>query len=98
MIGIYAFNGRTKITPVFLFKVLSSDSFFEYDNTYTKGAKMPRGDRKVIAKFGVILPPLPLQQSFAHKIEQIEQQKAAIQKTITDLETLLAARMQYWFD
>lgn len=87
-----------KITPVFLFKVLSSDSFFEYDNTYTKGAKMPRGDRKVIAKFGVILPPLPLQQSFAHKIEQIEQQKAAIQKTITDLETLLAARMQYWFD
>ena len=87
-----------KITPVFLFKVLSSDSFFEYDNTYTKGAKMPRGDRKVIAKFGVILPPLPLQQSFAHKIEQIEQQKAAIQKTITDLETLLAARIQYWFD
>jgi len=44
------------------------------------------------------LPPLPLQHSFAQKIEQIEQQKAAIQKTITDLETLLAARMQYWFD
>ncbi|MEZ7746861.1 restriction endonuclease subunit S [Prevotella jejuni] len=87
-----------KITPVFLFKVLSSDSFFEYDNTYTKGAKMPRGDRKVIAKFGVILPPLPLQQSFAHKIEQIERQKASVQKTISDLEMLLASRMQYWFD
>ena len=87
-----------KITPVFLFKVLSSDSFFEYDNTYTKGAKMPRGDRKAIAKFGVILPPLPLQQSFAHKIEQIERQKASVQKTISDLEMLLAARMQHWFD
>ena len=86
------------ITPFFLFKVLSSDQFFEYDNNNTKGAKMPRGDRKAIEKFGVILPPLPLQQSFAQKIEQIEQQKAAIQKTITDLETLLAARMQYWFD
>ncbi len=44
------------------------------------------------------LPPLSLQQSFAHKIEQIECQKAAVQSTITDLETLLAARMQYWFD
>ena len=44
------------------------------------------------------LPPLSLQQSFAHKIEQIERQKAAVQSTITDLETLLAARMQYWFD
>ena len=87
-----------KITPVFLFKVLSSDSFFEYDNTYTKGAKMPRGDRKAIAKFGVILPPLPLQQSFAHKIEQIERQKASVQKTISDLEMLLATRMQHWFD
>ena len=87
-----------KITPVFLFKVLSSDSFFEYDNTYTKGAKMPRGDRKAIAKFGVILPPLPLQQSFAHKIEQIERQKASVQKTISDLEMLLASRMQHWFD
>ena len=86
------------ISPLFLFKLLSSDQFFEYDNTHTKGAKMPRGDRKAIEKFGVILPPLPLQQSFAQKIEQIEQQKAAIQKTITDLETLLAARMQYWFD
>ena len=43
------------------------------------------------------LPPLPLQQSFAHKIEQIEKQKAALQNTITDLETLLASRMQYWF-
>lgn len=59
---------------------------------------MPRGDKKAIEKFGVILPPLPLQHFFAQKIEQIEQQKAAIQKTITDLETLLAARMQYWFD
>ncbi|MBF1635646.1 MAG: restriction endonuclease subunit S [Prevotella sp.] len=86
------------ISPLFLFKLLSSDQFFEYDNTHTKGAKMPRGDRKAIEKFGVILPPLPLQHSFAQKIEQIEQQKAAIQKTITDLETLLAARMQYWFD
>lgn len=51
-----------------------------------------------LRKFSIILPPLPLQQSFAHRIEQIERQKAAVQSTITDLETLLAARMQYWFE
>ena len=44
------------------------------------------------------LPPLPLQQLFAQRIEQIERQKAEVQKTITDLETLLASRMQYWFE
>ena len=44
------------------------------------------------------LPPLPLQHLFAHRIDQIEHQKAEVQKAITDLETLLASRMQYWFE
>lgn len=46
----------------------------------------------------IILPPLPLQHLFAQRIEQIERQKPAVQKSITDLETILASRMQYWFE
>lgn len=42
--------------------------------------------------------PLSLQQEFAKRIELIEQQKAQISSTIKDLETLLASRMQYWFN
>ena len=42
--------------------------------------------------------PLSLQQEFAKRIELIEQQKAQISSAIKDLETLLASRMQYWFD
>lgn len=49
-----------------------------------------------VMKFG--LPPLPLQHLFAQRIEQIERQKSAVAKAITDLETLLASRMQYWFE
>ena len=44
------------------------------------------------------IPPLSLQQDFAKRIELIEQQKTQISSTIKDLETLLASRMQYWFD
>ncbi|WP_293527264.1 restriction endonuclease subunit S [Prevotella sp.] len=51
-----------------------------------------------IRKFEIIIPPLPLQHLFAQRIEQIERQKSAVQKSITDLETLLASRMQYWFE
>lgn len=51
-----------------------------------------------IRQFNIILPPLTLQQEFAKRIELIEQQKAQISSTIKDLETLLASRMQYWFD
>ena len=51
-----------------------------------------------IAPLLIQIPPLTLQQTFAKRIELIEQQKAEIQSTIADLETLLASRMQYWFD
>lgn len=51
-----------------------------------------------IRQFDIILPPLPLQQSFAAKIEAIERQKQQVKQSLKDLETLLASRMQYWFD
>lgn len=86
------------IIPIYLFKVLSTETFFEYDNANTHGAKMPRGDKKMVALFPIPLPPLQLQQFFAKRIEAIEQQKTQIITTINDLETLLASRMQYWFD
>ena len=53
---------------------------------------------KELASIRIPLPPLTLQQLFAQRIEQIEHQKAEVQKSITDLETLLASRMQYWFE
>ena len=53
---------------------------------------------KELGKKTLPLPPLPLQQTFAQRIELIKKQKAEIQSTIADLETLLASRMQYWFD
>ncbi len=77
--------------------------YYHLMGLYGEFMKIGQGNFKManqgfIKLLPISLPPLPLQQSFAQKIEQIEQQKAAIQKTITDLETLLAARMQYWFD
>ena len=65
---------------------------------YTKGITLKQINMADFRKIPVILPPLPLQQLFAKRIELIEQQKAEIQTTIADLETLLASRMQYWFD
>ena len=55
-------------------------------------------DFAIFKKLPIPLPPLPLQQAFAKRIEAIEQQKQLISSEIKDLETLLASRMQYWFD
>jgi type I restriction enzyme S subunit len=43
------------------------------------------------------LPPLPLQQSFASKIEAIERQKALIQQSIAEVQMLFDSRMDDWF-
>lgn len=44
------------------------------------------------------LPPISLQHQFAERVESIERMKQQVQTAIKDLETLLASRMQYWFD
>ena len=88
------------LVPIFLNKVLTNISYQIRLLTLarSKGATREALPKSVVDSLLVPLPPLSLQQSFAHKIEQIERQKAEVQKTITDLESLLAARMQYWFD
>lgn len=65
---------------------------------YSNGGAQKFLSLKSIALIKTILPPLPLQQSFASRIEQIEKLKSEVQNAITDLETLLASRMQYWFE
>lgn len=70
----------------------------EYKKTNANGAAY---NALTIAKLKLMscpLPPLSLQQLFAQRIEQIEREKSEVQKSIQDLETLLASRMQYWFE
>lgn len=77
--------------------------FYNLMGQYEEFMKIGKGDFKManqafIKALPLLSPPLPLQHLFAHRIEQIEHQKAEVQKAITDLETLLASRMQYWFE
>ncbi len=44
------------------------------------------------------LPPTDLQDNFAKKIAEIEEGKIYLSSQIKEMQTLLAARMQYWFD
>ena len=53
---------------------------------------------KELASIVIPLPPLSLQHQFAERVEAIERMKQQVQTAIKDLETLLASRMQYWFE
>lgn len=63
-----------------------------------RGCNISNLNQKVLGSIPIICPKIELQHLFAQRIEQIERQKSAVQKAITDLETLLASRMQHWFE
>lgn len=70
-------------------------SFFMND---VHGIGMVHLTKSGMEQYELPLPPLSLQQLFAQRIEQIERENSEVQKSIQDLETLLASRMQYWFE
>ena len=83
---------------IYLSYYTRTKAFYNEKAKYAKGFKVTHISTKEIASISICVPPLSIQNTFANKIEQIEKQKALIQKIIMDLETLLASRMQYWFD
>ena len=70
----------------------------EYLNSLGRGATFKEISKSIVESIRIPLPPLSLQQLFAQRIEQIEREKSEVQKSIQDFETLLASRMQYWFE
>lgn len=86
------------IDRCYLCYLLRSSSFVNMITIKVAGAKMPRVTMSDFWEFMFPLPPLSLQRLFAQRIEQIEEQKKQISAAIAKLETLLASRMQYWFE
>lgn len=43
------------VLPRYLFHVLSKERFFVYDNQNSKGAKMPRGDKKAVMGYALFM-------------------------------------------
>ncbi len=63
-----------------------------------KGAAIPQLTVPMVKDLLLPVPPLELQEKFAARIEQIEEQKKSVEQTIAELQTLLDSRMDYWFN
>lgn len=88
------FYDKSIQNEVFVCKLLNLLNLRQYANA----AAQPVISNNTLKHIPIPLPPLPLQRLFAQRIEQIEREKSEVQKSIQDLETLLASRMQYWFE
>lgn len=88
-----------KVSPeylAFLFKLPQTKSIVE--RNYLTGTALKRVILKGFKMIRIPLPPLPLQHSFAEKIEAIEKQKELIKQSIAETETLFNSRMDYYFN
>lgn len=85
--------------PIFLSSYLNTSCIKEYFRSIAKGAvNQSNINSKQLLSTSVFIPPLPLQQQFASKIEAIEKQKELIKKSIKETEDLFNSRMDYYFN
>lgn len=86
------------IDKEFVAFILKTPAVHQLMTNSGRGCNISNLNQKNLNSIPIICPPYNLQHLFAQRIEQIEHQKAEVQKAIADLETLLASRMQYWFE
>ena len=91
-------QGRYKIEPKYIKDLFQVPNFLEYLGQFSNNSTVAFLSIAKLATVNIPIPPLPLQQSFATKIEAIEQMKAETREALQEAETLLQARMDYWFN
>ena len=97
-VALIKFLADSTVNNMFIVNLMRCSSFSSYLLNQNKGGTQKFVALGAIRKLPIPLPPLSLQRLFAQRIEQIEREKSEVQKSIRDLETLLASRMQYWFE
>jgi type I restriction enzyme M protein len=79
---------HTKISSEYLYHLLATDAFFEYEMQHVKGVKMPRADKASVLNYIVSVPSLSEQQEIVKEIERIETEIKAIQAKLAELKTV----------
>lgn len=81
--GFYQKNYHSK----FLYHILASDHFFDYNMQFAKGAKMPRGNKDAVLKYRIPIPPLSEQERIVSILDKFD-------ALVNDLSSGLPAEIQ----
>ncbi|MGL4447239.1 MAG: restriction endonuclease subunit S, partial [Shewanella sp.] len=66
---VLGFEAKDSGAECYVFNLMYQDSFFDFMMATSKGSKMPRGDKKAILEWGIVVPPLTLRQLFSEKVK-----------------------------
>jgi type I restriction enzyme S subunit len=82
---------------IYLYYLLSQDSFFDYVMSGAKGSKMPRGDKSQIMKWDVDLPGIDEQRRIGQMLKNIDDKIAINNRINHNLEEQAQALYKSWF-
>lgn len=88
---------RHTLNPIYVSYYTQTKAFYFEKAKYAKGFKVTHISTKEIAKIPIPVPPLSLQEEFAEKIEAIERQKALVQESIEETQTMFDYTMDKYF-
>lgn len=86
-----------KIDASYLYYQLSTDTFFDYVMSGSNGVKMPRGNKKSIMDYKLLLPPLKIQKKIALILSNYDQLIENNNQRIKLLESMAEEIYKEWF-
>lgn len=92
------FRKSTDIINKYLVALLTNTGFKKAHILKSNGIGIQNINQKLLSNLPIPVPPIDLQKHFSMQVEAIEKQKELIRKQLKDAETLMAERMQYYFN
>ena len=91
---------QNSITPCmenkYLYYILSDDRFFYYNVQYSKGSKMPRGDKKAIMQYKFILPSITEQKRIVSTLDNFNTLTNSLSEGLPKEIELRQKQYEYW--
>ena len=85
------------VLPSFIFAYTKSSYYRSFVSKAQNAVAQPNINAKQYSDLLVPVPPLSLQEEFAEKIEAIERQKALVQQSIEEVQTMFDCTMDKYF-
>lgn len=91
---------QNSITPCmenkYLYYILSDDRFFYYNVQYSKGSKMPRGDKQAIMQYKFILPSITEQKRIVSILDNFNTLTNSLSEGLPKEIELRHKQYEYW--
>ncbi|MCE7935359.1 MAG: restriction endonuclease subunit S, partial [Chlorobi bacterium CHB2] len=84
---------RCRVQPGFLYQLLSSEAFFDFDMKHAKGGKMPRGSKAMVLQYPIPIPPLAEQEEIVTILDKFD---ALVNDLSIGLPAEIAARQKQY--